>query len=84
MSLRRTESKSSILASHGWWSVFLNLEISRLSEDNHFSNALFYIDVDNLFTDGDIQVMVSCTQAGNLVTSGPSEQASKVKKHGDA
>lgn len=47
-------------------------------------SAMQCIIVENMFTDGDIQVMVSRTQAGDLVTSGASEQTSKVKEHGDA
>ena len=43
-----------------------------------------HFNAENMFTDGDIEVMVTRTQAGDLVTSSSSEQTSQVKEHGDA
>ena len=37
-----------------------------------------------MFTNRDIEVVVTRTQAGDLVTSSSAEQTSQVKEHGDA
>ena len=46
--------------------------------------SLMHYNVENMFTNGDVEVVVTRTQAGDLVTSSSSEQTGQVKEHGDA